>query len=315
MARAEDIVPALRKHVETDLLVSGSQCDIWLPYDVKYKSAGLSFYFGKNGGVDILKTIRKSRSKQTFQEIRNFPVKDYDLVINDFEPISAWAAHLRGVPCIGLSHQGALRSVQVPKPDHYDAIGDWILRKYAPCAAHVGFHFKNFDTNIFTPVIRSRVRNASSTNKGHYTVYLPAYDDAKLLPILSRFRKIRWHVFSKHTRSPHGAGRISVYPVNNEAFTASMASSAGVLCGAGFETPAEALHLNKKLLVIPMKKQYEQHYNAAALRELGVPVMKKLKKKHLHIIEEWLETNDVVEVDFSDVAEEAVLRALSLQSI
>lgn len=51
-----------------------------------------------------------------------------------------------------------------------------------------------------------------------------------------------------------------------------------MLCGAGFETPAEVLHLNKKLLVVPMKSQYEQHCNAAALKKLGVPVLKKVKK-------------------------------------
>ena len=57
-----------------------------------------------------------------------------------------------------------------------------------------------------------------------------------------------------------------------------MASSTGVLCGAGFETPAEALYLGKKLMVIPMKSQLEQFYNAASLKQLGVPVLKKMKK-------------------------------------
>jgi len=43
----------------------------------------------------------------------------------------------------------------------------------------------------------------------------------------------------------------------------------GVFCGAGFETPAEAMFLKKKLMVIPMKGQYEQQCNAAALEEIG----------------------------------------------
>ena len=144
-------------------------------------------------------------------------------MINDFEPISAWAARLKDVPCVGLSHQGALRSPKVPRPDYYDAVGDWVLKRYAPCANHIGFHFRNYDDNIFTPVIRSKVRNAIRENKGHYTVYLPAYDESKLLPVLSSFRKVKWHVFSKHTRTAYGAGSISVFPVNNDLFTASKA--------------------------------------------------------------------------------------------
>jgi uncharacterized protein (TIGR00661 family) len=315
IARAEDIVPALQKHVEVDILISGTQSDIFLPFDVKFKSQGLSFYFGKNGGVDLIKTIKKNRSKNVFSEIRNFPIEQYDLVINDFEPISAWAAHLKKIPCIGLSHQGALRSSKVPRPKHYDPVGDWILRRYAPCDEHVGFHFKNFDHNIFTPVIRSSIRTAVSENRGHYTVYLPAYDDKKLLPLLSSFEKVEWHVFSKHTHRAYGLGRISVYPIDNQLFKSSMASSKGVLCGAGFETPAEALYLNKKLLVVPMKKQYEQHYNAAALSELGVPVIKKMKKKYKDQLAAWLECDQKISVDYQDIAEDAVLKALSLKTI
>lgn len=53
------------------------------------------------------------------------------------------------------------------------------------------------------------------------------------------------------------------------------------MCGAGFETPEEALFLGKKLMVIPIKGQYEQQCNVAALKEMGVPVIKSLKTKHV----------------------------------
>jgi uncharacterized protein (TIGR00661 family) len=312
LARAEDIVPVLEKKGDVDIFVSGAQADIEVPFEVKYKSKGLSFYFGKNGGVDIPKTLRKNNTRFVYHEIRNFPVEKYDLIINDFEPISAWAARKKGVPCIALSHQASLLSVNVPKPKHYDPVGAWILKNYAPTSQQVGFHFKEFDKNIFTPVIRSRIRNAERSQKDHYTVYLPAYDDRKLVPFLISFPDVKWHVFSKHTNVPYHVGRLSVFPINNEAFTRSLASSRGVLCGAGFETPAEALYLRKKLLVIPMKKQYEQFYNAEALRDLGVPVLKKLKRKHKDKIRDWLDSDGIVEINYGDVAETAVDRAISL---
>jgi uncharacterized protein (TIGR00661 family) len=124
--------------------------------------------------------------------------------------------------------------------------------------------------------------------------------------------KVKWHIFSKHTKKPYHVGRLSVYPVNNEDFTTSMSTSSGVLCGAGFETPAEALYLEKKLLVVPMKGQYEQHYNAAALKAMGVPVIKKVKNKNLEKIASWIESNARVAVDYGDIAEAAVKRALSV---
>jgi uncharacterized protein (TIGR00661 family) len=311
LARAEDVVPALQHYGDLHLFVSGAQADIQLPFPVKFKSKGLSFYFGKSGGVDIVKTFNRNSAKEVYKEVKNFPVENYDLVINDFEPISAWACRRKKIPCIALSHQSALLSPKVIRPKKYDPIGEWILKNYAPADHHIGFHFNRIDKDVFTPVIRSRVRKAEVETKSHYTVYLPAYDDKKLVALLSRFPQIRWHIFSKHTRKPYHVGRLSVFPVSNEGFTISMATCTGVLCGAGFETPAEALYLEKKLMVIPMKNQYEQHYNAASLKKMGVPVLKKLKKKHMGKIESWLENHDRVGVHYDDITEQAVQRALA----
>ncbi len=312
IARAEDVVPVLRDYGSLDLFVSGAQADIKLPHPVKYTSKGLSFYFGKRGGVDILKTFKQNSSKAVFREIKSFPAEKYDLIINDFEPISAWSARNKKIPCIALSHQAALLSKKVPRPQHSDSLGDWILNNYAPADDAVGFHFSRFDKNIFTPVIRKRIREASVKQGEHYTVYLPAYDDRKLVVLLLKIPAIRWHVFSKHTRKPYHIGRVSVYPVTNDEFVASMVSAKGVFCGAGFETPAEVLYLGKKLLVVPMKKQYEQHYNAEALREIGVPVLKNVKKKRLPQIMEWIESSRPLEIQYPDITAEAVESAMRL---
>ena len=85
-----------------------------------------------------------------------------------------------------------------------------------------------------------------------------------------------------------------------------MASSAGVLCGAGFETPAEALFMKKKLLVIPMRNQYEQQLNAAALKDMGVPVIKSLKNKYDMVIANWIETQRTVEVNYPDITVDVI---------
>ncbi len=310
ISRAEDIVPILSEYGKLDIFVSGAQADIKLSYPLKYKSRGLSFFFGKSGGIDFLKTFKQNSSKQVYKEIKSFPVEKYDLVINDFEPISAWAARKRGVPCVSLSHQSALLSPKVPQPKHFDPMGEWILKNYAPADAAISFHFAQFDKNIYTPVIRKAIREAKPTEGDHYTVYLPAYDDRKLVPLLAQIQHTRWHIFSKHAKKPYHIGKLSVYPVDKEEFTASMLSCKGVFCGAGFETPAEALFLGKKLLVVPMKKQHEQFYNAAALKELGVPVLKNVKSKRLEKISEWIENGKPIEINYPNTTKEAVEHAL-----
>ncbi len=59
LSRARDIVPILQKKGEVDILVSGIQADVSLPFPIKYRLKGLSFVFGKNGGVDIVSTYLK----------------------------------------------------------------------------------------------------------------------------------------------------------------------------------------------------------------------------------------------------------------
>jgi uncharacterized protein (TIGR00661 family) len=300
LSRSMDIVPLLQQMGDVDVLVSGNQGDLNLPFPIKYKLNGFGFIFGKSGGVDLWKSFLKSRFRKFLKEIKELPIDKYDVVINDFEPVSAWACYLADKPCIGLSHQAAVLGENAPKTDEADMIGRLVLKNYAPVTTNYGFHFKKYDKKTFTPVIRQQVREQRISNKGHYTVYLPAYDDKRLIKRLSEFKDIQWDVFSKHNSKIKQQGNVFIQPINNKAFIKSMAESEGVLCGAGFETPAEALFMKKKLLVIPMKNQYEQQLNAAALKDMGVPVIKSLKPKHHETILNWINNGTPVKVDYPD---------------
>ncbi len=303
LSRARDIIPILQRKGDLDLLVSGIQADVALPFEIKYRLKGLSFIFGKKGGVDLWKTYLKSNSKQLLKDIRKVPISSYDLVISDFEPVSSWACYFKRKACISLSHQSAVLNKFSPKPKKSDLLGSIILNNYAPARYHYGFHFKSYDKNIFTPVIRQQIRELKIENKGHYTVYLPSYSDQKLLKFLSNFEDTKWEVFSKHCEEDMLSGNIHIKPVNNEQFIESMRTAQGVLCGAGFETPAETLFLGKKLLAVPMKSQFEQQCNAAALKEMGVPVIKSLKKKHIEKVQQWISNDQHIPVHYPDITE------------
>jgi len=269
----------------------------------------LSFQFGKKGGIDLLATLQKLKSKKFLEEIRSFPIEQYDLVINDFEPISAWACKIKNIPCVAMSHQYAVLHKDAPRPERFDPMAWLVLRYYAPCKSGIGFHFKNYGEDIFTPVIRAAIRNAYVRNLGHYTVYLPAYHEDKLVKILSRFSDKEWHIFSRHCKKSYGKNNCWVRPINSFEFTASFINCEGIITGGGFETPAEALFMGKKLIVVPMKQQYEQHSNAAALKDFGVPVIKSLRKKHFHKIENWIKQKQNLQYAFPDQTE-AIIDAL-----
>lgn len=298
ISRARAIIPELCRHGEVEVLVSGTQAEVALDYPVKYRLKGLGFIFGKSGGIDLMATYRKNKIRRFKKEVAELPVAAYDVVISDFEPVSAWACMQKGKACIGLSHQAAVLNAHAPQPAKKDRVGTAFLKYYAPASRYYGFHFQAYDDGIFTPVIRDGVRRRMPAEEGHYTVYLPAYSDQKIVAVLSQFPEVQWDVFSKHARDFRQHENIVIRPIHDNSFLHSMAQSKGVLCGAGFEAPAEALFLKKKLLVIPMKGQYEQHCNAAALQDMGVRVIRKLGDTAA--VAAWLEDDRLIAVDYPD---------------
>ncbi len=316
LSRATEIIPILKKkNIDLDILVSGTQADIQIPHKIKYQLKGCSFIFGKKGGVDLWRTYLKTNTVRLQKEIKRIPVDDYDLVINDFEPVSAWACKLKGKDCVSFSHQAAVLSSFAPKPKKNDLLGKMILTKYAPTTKQYGLHFKAYTDAMFTPIVRKEIRNTPVTQGDHYTVYLPSYSDKKIIKMLSQIKNVHWDVFSKHTDTHFSSENVFIRKINNAAFIHSMSNCRGILCGAGFETPAEVLHMGKKLMVIPMKGQYEQQCNAAALKEMGVPVIKSLKLKHLNTLKEWVDTNHTIAVDYPDITEQIIDRILAEVSI
>lgn len=311
VARAAEIIPHLKKRVNLDLLISGTESDIALPFNIKYKLRGLSFTFGKSGGINIWESYKKLRSKELLGSIKNFPAQDYDLILNDFEPVSAWSARQKFVPCVSLSHQAAVISEEAPKPTKGGLLGKSILKHYAPAHFYYGFHFEEYNEQIYTPIIRQKVRELKASKGDHFVVYLPAYSDQKIYDFLKTYPNIPWKVFSKHSNNPYQVDNVSFHPVSDDLFVREMASSKGVMCGAGFETPAEAIFLRKKLLVVPMKGQFEQQCNAMALEKMGVPVVQSLSSQEQTIMSTWLDTESVIEKDYPDKTEGIVEEILS----
>lgn len=299
ISRAREIVPLLQQYGELDLLISGTEAEVALSQPVKYRLHGFSFVFGTKGGVDKWATFKRMNLRRLWHDTHHLPLAQYDLIINDFEPVSAWACRLQKLPSVSLSHQCSFVSSKTPRPQKWN-YAEWLFKYYSPTTHHIGFHFEKYDDFIHTPVIRSEIRALATSNLGHYTVYLPAYDDKTLVKYLSQTTNVQWHIFSKRQKTPYQENNIRIFPVNNEAFNQSLASCEGLLTGGGFEGPAEALYLKKKVLMIPMTGQYEQQCNALAASRIGVPVIHAIDDNFAAHIDQWIADDKRVNVDFPD---------------
>lgn len=315
VSRAREVVPILRRYAQVDVFLSGGNSSVRLPFPVKYFSKGVSMIYDNKGGIDYLKTLSQLNVCRVRREISDLPVEEYDLVINDFEFISARAARKKQVPSIAFSHQAALLSDYTPKPGSMFSPGWMVLKYYAPAPYAVGLHFNRYDDYIFTPVIRNEIRQLEPVEKGHYTVYLPAVGERELLDVLQLLPGVRWQVFSRTTRYPYTEKNVDVFPVQHETFVKSLAGCNGLLTGAGFESPAEALYLKKKLFVIPIRGQYEQYCNAAALGEMGIPAASRFSPAIIPRLEKWINSLHPVNVDYPDITSGIIEQMLSETSL
>lgn len=287
ISRAMELLPYLERYGTVDLFLSGENSSLPLDAPVKFRSKGLSLFYTCNGTLDYWKLAKSISLLRLGKEVRNLPVENYDLVLNDFECITSLACAHKKVPSINFGHQASFLSPKTPRPLQKNTIGEWVLKNYAKASDYIGLHFESYDDFILSPVIKQEILVADPKNKGHITVYLPSYCDHTLAKYLEPHSKFRFHVFSREVSQVVQRGHIRFIPVSREAFNKSLIECAGVITGAGFETPAEALYLGKKIIAIPINGQYEQACNAAALKKLGVTTIDRLDENFANIFLKW----------------------------
>jgi uncharacterized protein (TIGR00661 family) len=300
VSRAIEIVPFLQQFGNVDVLVSGNQYNLELPFPVNYYCTGITFFYNRSGGIDYRSTIFDNSLFRFLRDIFFIDISRYDIVFSDFEPVTAWACKRAGKMCISLGHQASFYSRKVPRPVRKSLFGELVLRYYAPGKKQIGFHFQSYEDHIFPPVIRNAIRNIKPGKGDYYLVYLPAYGDEAITDFLQYFPYEKWKVFSKFARKYVVTGNIEIFPADADGFVSVLGNCKGLLTSAGFEGPSEALYLKKKLLVVPIQGQYEQACNAAALQEMGITVLPDLFSSR-PCIAQWLEEAAEVSLETNEM--------------
>ncbi len=311
LSRARHLLPHLDKLGHVDILLSGYQSELSLDQSVDFYKRGISFIFGKNGKVDVRATIRNIDFFEFARDVRKMDLSGYDVVLNDFEPVTAWACKFQNKMSIGLSHQASFFSPKSPRPPKRSLFGEFVLKYFAPCHHKIGFHFKSYDDFILPPVIRREILELSTCEKEVIVVYLPAIGDQFLATNLSRVRDFEFKVFSKFTERKYRYQNVEFIPVGLDSWLGWLAQAYGVIMGGGFEGPSEALFLKKRLLVLPMINQYEQLCNASALEALGVKVLYSLKN-FSHEIKHWGHSATPLNITMEDPTPHVIERIQTL---
>ncbi|CCQ10828.1 Glycosyltransferase [Pseudoalteromonas luteoviolacea B = ATCC 29581] len=257
--------------VEVDYLFSGRETSRYFDMEKfgNFRTFNGFTFVTEQGRVNTWKTAKQLNVRQFYNDIKTLDLSGYDLVFNDFEPISAWAAKRQGIPVIGMSHQASFLHESVPVPGNRFQHKTFI-KYFAPANVYLGVHWQPFHRHILPPFVgQTPLASHCPSIANKVLVYLPFEQLTSVIDFLNDFPEKEFYCYHPEAID-QSCRHIHLRRPSREGFLCDLANSSGVVANAGFELSTEALQLGKKLLLKPLHGQFEQQANIMALTTLGL---------------------------------------------
>ena len=303
ISRARVMSKALKQHnIDVDFLFSGRKQQHY--FDMQcfgdYQTRNGMTFITENGRVNSVKTAKYNLTTPILSEIKQLDLTGYDLVLNDFEPVSAWAAKQQNVPSIAISHQAAL---QYPVPKQGNSwFNEFLLNHFAPVDIALGCHWHHFGFPILPPFVEVWPNGGDHSHQ--ILVYLPFEEPDRIAAFLAPFDQYHFSVYHSTKPLKPLAEHIHWHGFNREGFKQHMAQCGGVIGNAGFELASEAMTLGKKLLVKPLQGQFEQSANVAALELLAAA--ESMQTLDPAVLKRWLKSPSPKPIAYPQVGDALV---------
>jgi uncharacterized protein (TIGR00661 family) len=218
---------------------------------------GLTF-ITKSGSIAPIATLKKSNIRQLYRDIRALDLSQYDLILTDFEPISAWSARAQRKNSVAIGHQYAFGH-KIPKAgDNF--LTRLFMQYFAPAKVELGLHWHHFGQSILPPIAQTHSKPLKVINN-KIVVYLGFESPEDIIHLIAPFSDYIFYVYGNFgediINSSSDLPHIKFCRLSRETFKEDLASCNGVISNAGFELSSEAIHLGKKILVKPLAGQIE----------------------------------------------------------
>ncbi len=248
--------------------------------------SGLTFVTD-SGSIKPFATFQKNSFRQLYKDINTLDLSQYDLILTDFEPITAWAARKQNKTTIAIGHQYAFE-YDIPKCGNNPATA-LFMKYFAPATVRLGLHWHHFGQPILPPIADTHPYQDKIINN-KIVVYLGFEKAEAIIDYLMPKKDHQFFVYgnfsSEHHNKVKNQENIHLCPLSRDGFQKDLAGCNGVITNAGFELASEAIHLGKKLLVKPLKGQMEQLSNAVALEKLNLGM--SMNSLDPNALEQWL---------------------------
>ena len=273
-----------RKNIEVQYLFSGRAAEDYFAMDIfgdYLVYPGLTFATDK-GRISNIKTLRQLQPRQFIHDLHSLDLNPFDVIISDFEPLTAWSGRLQNKTVIGIGHQYAFAHATVPESGA-NVLNRLIMRYFAPVTFGLGLHWNHFNAAIAPPIINPAERRTAAAE--HILVYLPFEDQQAVCSALQNIPNQPFIQYAPQL-SDNQVANISQRKTSLHGFKQDLCSAKAIICNAGFELISESLHLGIPVLAKPVSGQAEQLSNAAALKQLKLANV--MDDFSLAAIEQWL---------------------------
>lgn len=292
-----------KTNFDVTYLISGREKDKLFDMDVFgdfLHRDGLTFVT-KNGKIDTLASARSNNIFKFIRDIKRLDVSDYDLILTDFEPITAWAAKIAKKPTVAIGHQYAFGPGTPIEKETF--IAKKVLRHFAPANTEIGLHWSDFDNNVLPPIVD--VSMQSTPSDGSIVVYLPFENQHDVISMLQQITTHHFVMYSPLLEDSESLN-VSIRKTSYEGFKRDLKKASGVICNSGFELNSECIHLGIPILTKPIEGQMEQESNALAISKLNYGVSTTVLDQRT--IVDWLRTTNPTQntKPYPDVAKRLV---------
>jgi uncharacterized protein (TIGR00661 family) len=228
--------------------------------------------YGKTVLRNLLGVPQAARSIRALE--RKAEGWDLDLVITDFEPISCHLGHRLRLPVIAIDNQHLLTDAEITYPREYRreaAATRLVTRLMTPGAnAYLVISFfmprvKKKRTFLFPPILREEVLRTVPSAGDFVLVYLTSAV-AELTDVLKRVNQC-FVCYGFNREGKHG--NVEFRKPGLDTFLRDLSQCRAVIANAGFSLISEALYLGKPYLAWPVKRQFEQVFNAYSIDKMG----------------------------------------------
>jgi uncharacterized protein (TIGR00661 family) len=250
------------------------------------------FYVGSKDGIDFEATEKLEKNKKDYtginaracakaEEIIGLP----DLVISDYEPVSAEYAFGHCAPLVTIDQQSKYLFGEFPEELHGQTYADEIarLKLFFPTAvARIACSFFSVTEKkggekvlMFPPILRNSVfaMKRGPTEPTSILGYLSSQKEfpqglEEMERICVSQPEVRFHIFLPRGKERSSFENVAYYPHGDQRFDGILKNCSGIISTAGHTLLSEAMHLGIPVYAIPLSV-YEQEMNAEVIDRNG----------------------------------------------